>query len=99
VVVFDCSRFDFDGEDKTKLQRVQKFFAAVTAQVEFPNLAPAAARKLALAAARDSKLEISEDAIDLLVESWMPTHRASSTRLRSYLCTQTESTKLPLTTS
>ncbi len=68
VVVFDCSRFDFDGEDKTKLQRVQKFFAAVTAQVEFPNLAPAAARKLALAAARDSKLEISEDAIDLLVE-------------------------------
>jgi DNA polymerase-3 subunit delta len=68
VVVFDCSRYDFEGEDKTKLQRVQKFFAHIKAQVEFPNLSPMAARKLALTAARDSKVEITSDAIDLLVE-------------------------------
>ncbi len=68
VVVFDCSRYDFEGEDKTKIQRVQKFFASVKAQVEFPNLTPVAARKLAVSAARDSKVEMTGDAIDLLVE-------------------------------
>src|SRR6478672_2908483 len=29
VLVFDCSRYDFEGEDKPKLDRVRKFYAAV----------------------------------------------------------------------
>ncbi len=40
VLVIDCSRFDFEGEDKTKLERVQKFFAAVPAVVEFRAFSP-----------------------------------------------------------
>ncbi|MBC8165190.1 MAG: hypothetical protein H7Y20_04865, partial [Bryobacteraceae bacterium] len=33
VLVFDSSRFEFDGEDKAKIQRVQKFYSAIREQV------------------------------------------------------------------
>src|SRR5262245_3640962 len=34
VIVFDCSRYDLEGDDKAKAQRVQKFYLAAV-QVEF----------------------------------------------------------------
>jgi DNA polymerase-3 subunit delta len=68
VLVFECSRFDFEGEDKTKLARVQKFYAAIPQQIECQRFTAAAARKLALTQAKRTALQIGEDEIDLLVE-------------------------------
>jgi DNA polymerase III subunit delta len=67
VIVFDSSRYDFEGDDKTKAQRVQKFFAAAV-QVEFASFSREQARRLAQAAARERSLAISEGDLDLLVE-------------------------------
>jgi DNA polymerase-3 subunit delta len=68
VVVFDSSRYDFEGDDKARTQRVQKFFSGVKAQVEFPRLEPAAARRLAQSLARESGLRIGDAELDLLVD-------------------------------
>jgi DNA polymerase III subunit delta len=68
VLVFDCSRFSFDNDDKTKLQRVQKFYGAIRNVVEFPALDVAAARRLAGTTAKQSGLRIGEDELDLLVD-------------------------------
>ena len=35
VLVFDCSRWEFDGDDKAKIQRVEKFYSMVGSSVEF----------------------------------------------------------------
>ena len=68
VLVFDCSRLHFDGEDKTRLQRVQKFYGSIKAQVEFPHLDAFAARKLAVGLAKAARLQIGEAELDLLVD-------------------------------
>lgn len=68
VLVFECSRYDFEGDDKTKLARVQKFFAAIPAQIECQRFTAAAAKKLALTQAKRTGLQIGEDEIDLLIE-------------------------------
>lgn len=67
VIVFDCSRYDFEGDDKAKLQRVQKFYAAA-AQVEFAAFTREQARRLASTTAREQSLTIGEGDLDLLVE-------------------------------
>jgi DNA polymerase III subunit delta len=67
VMVFDSSRYDFEGDDKAKLQRVQKFYSAA-AQVEFAAFSREQARRLAHAAARERNLGIGEGELDLLVE-------------------------------
>ncbi len=69
VMVFQASRFDFDGEDKAKLDRVRKFYSAVPAVVEFPRFMPQAARQLAVDLARQAGLKIASDEIELLVEA------------------------------
>lgn len=68
VVVIDCSRYDFDGEDKAKLERVQKFFAAVPAVVEFRPYSPEAARALAQRRAKDLKLQLGLAELALLLD-------------------------------
>ena len=67
VVVFDCSRYELEGDDKAKVQRVQKFYGGLT-QVEFPRYTPQAARKLALDLAKRNELKIAPPEIELLVE-------------------------------
>ena len=47
VVVLESSRYGFEGEDKARIERVQKYFAAIPAQVEFRPFSPEAARSLA----------------------------------------------------
>jgi DNA polymerase-3 subunit delta len=69
AVVFDCSRYDFDGEDKAKVERVRKFYAAVRNQVEFPRFDSHAARQLATMLARESGLKIGKAELDLLVDA------------------------------
>jgi DNA polymerase III subunit delta len=67
VIVFDSRRFDFEGDDKARLQRVQKFYSAA-AQVEFANFTREQARRLAQATVRERKLKIADSELDLLIE-------------------------------
>ena len=70
VVVFECSRYDFDNnDDKPRLERLHKFFAAVKYVVEFKALTPEAARSLAQDAVQKAKLQIGISELGLLVES------------------------------
>lgn len=68
VLVIDCSRYDFDGEDKTKLERVQKFFAAIPAVVEFRSYTPEAARALAQKRAKELRLQLGLAELALLLD-------------------------------
>ncbi len=69
VVVFDSARFEFEGEDKAKAERVRKFFAAIPDCVEFPRLPVMEARRIAQEAARQRNLRIGAAEIGLLVEA------------------------------
>jgi DNA polymerase-3 subunit delta len=68
TIVIDCMRFGFDGDDKTKLERVQKYFAAVPAVVEFRPYSPDAARALAQRLAKELKLQLGLAELALLLE-------------------------------
>lgn len=69
VVVFDCARFEFDGEDRARLERVQKFYSAVPAQVEFRPFTPEASRALAQSLARAAELKLGLAELALLLEA------------------------------
>jgi DNA polymerase-3 subunit delta len=58
VLVFECSRYDFDGDDKPKLERVQKFYSAMPAVVEFRHFTPELSRALAQDLAKKHGLRI-----------------------------------------
>ena len=68
-LVFEASRFDFEGDDKRKVERVAKFYAAIPDAVELRRLDAHSARLEAgrLAAAAGARLDA--EALDLLVES------------------------------
>ncbi|HEU0118999.1 MAG TPA: DNA polymerase III subunit delta [Bryobacteraceae bacterium] len=69
TLVLQCSRFDFDGEDKAKLERVRKFYAPIKAVVEFPHPGPLEARSLAQRLSKQLGLTIGGEALDLLIEA------------------------------
>lgn len=70
VVVFECSRYDFDNsEDKPRLERLHKFYAAVKQVVEFKSLDAQAARSLAQDAVHKAKLQIGVSELGFLIES------------------------------
>ena len=69
VVVFDCSRFEFEGEDRSRIERVQKFYSGVPAQVEFRAFSPEAARALAQNLAREANLKLGLAELALLLEA------------------------------
>jgi DNA polymerase III subunit delta len=69
VVVFDAARYEFDGEDKTKLERVAKFYGAIREQVEFRPFTPESARRAAQDLARERGLRIGSSQLGLLVEA------------------------------
>jgi DNA polymerase-3 subunit delta len=69
VLVFDCARYDFDGDDKTRLQRVQKFYSAVPVHVEFQRLSASATRRIAQDLAKERGLKIGQAEIEQLVEA------------------------------
>jgi len=58
VLVFECSRYDFAGEDRAKLERVQRFYASVPAVVEFQQFKPEAIRFLAQQLAKQHRLRL-----------------------------------------
>ena len=69
TLVLQCSRYDFDNEDKAKLERVRKYYAPIKAVVEFPHPGPLEARILAQRLAKQLGLTIANNAIDLLIEA------------------------------
>lgn len=69
VVVFDSSRFDFEGDDKTRNERVMKFYGAVTQVVEFRSFDTESARVLAERLAQKAGLQIGGSELSLLVDS------------------------------
>ena len=59
VLVFECSRYDFAGDDKLKMERVEKFFAGVREVVEFRHFF-----------ARVKPLSGSDDGEELSSKAW-----------------------------
>jgi DNA polymerase-3 subunit delta len=69
VVVLESSRYGFDGEDKAKLERVQKHFAAIPVQVEFRPFSPEAVRSLAQALAKKVGLQLGLAELAMLLDA------------------------------
>ncbi len=69
VVVLESSRYGFEGEDKARLERIQKYFAAIPAQVEFRPFSPEAARSLAQALAKKVGLQLGLAELALLLDA------------------------------
>ena len=69
VLVFDAPRFDFEGDDKRKLDRVRKFYSAVRDVVEMRRADADEARAEAQSLAGRAGVSLDAEALDLLVES------------------------------
>lgn len=69
VVVFECSRYDFAGDDKPKLERVEKFYSAVPVSVEFRHLTPESSRYLAQELAKKQQLKIGGAELAVLLDA------------------------------
>jgi DNA polymerase-3 subunit delta len=69
VLVVDCNRYDFEGDDRTKIDRVLKFYAAIPNVVEFRPFTPDAAATLAETLAGKLGLQIRPAEIGLLVDA------------------------------
>ena len=69
VLVLDSSRYEFEGEDKARMARVEKFYEAVTAKVEFRPFSPEAARSLAQTLAKQTGLQLGLAELALLLDA------------------------------
>ncbi len=69
TVVFEAARFDFEGEDKRRQERVRKFYAAVADTVELRRFAGHEARAEAESLARTAGFRIEPGALEALVEA------------------------------
>jgi DNA polymerase III subunit delta len=69
VLLVEATRWDFEGEDKKKLERVRKFYSAIPDLVEFKRHSAEDARMEAQSLARKAGLRVEPSAMELLVES------------------------------
>jgi DNA polymerase-3 subunit delta len=69
VVVIEASRYGFDGDDKTRIERVQKYYAAIPSQVEFRPYTAESARSLAQQLAKEAGLMLGLAELALLLEA------------------------------
>ena len=69
VLVFDCARYDLEGEDKAKADRVRKFYSAVSQVVEFSRPDAGEAEAVAGELARRHGLKIGATELSMLVEA------------------------------
>lgn len=69
VVVFDAQRFSFDNDDKSKMERLRKFYAAIANVVEFTPYTPEEARKLAGDLAGKAGLKMNPALLETLVDA------------------------------
>ncbi len=69
VAVFDVSRYELEGEDKAKLERVREFYGGIPNVVEFPRFSVGEARKLAGELASERRLHLDREAVETLVDA------------------------------
>ena len=69
VLVFEAARWEFEGEEKKKLERVRKFYGAIPEAVELKPYTAEDARQEAQALVKRAGIQMEPSAIDLLVES------------------------------
>ncbi len=69
TLVVEAMRYDFEGDDKRKLERVRKFYGAIADTVELRRFSIQDARSEAEALARRTGLRIETPALELLVEA------------------------------
>ena len=69
ALVFEAIRFDFEGEDKRRQDRVLKFYSAIRDVVELRRYSNHDARQEAESLARRADLRIDSEILDLLVEA------------------------------
>jgi DNA polymerase-3 subunit delta len=71
VLVFECSRYDFVGDDKAKLERAEKFYSDIgaAATVEFRHFTPESSRHLAQELSRKAGLKLSGAELVALLEA------------------------------
>lgn len=69
VLVFEATRYDFQGDDKKKLDRVRKFYEAIPATVDFQRMSALQARQAAEKHARRVGLQIGAPELELLIEA------------------------------
>jgi DNA polymerase III subunit delta len=69
TLLFEATRFDFEGDDKRKLDRIRKFFSAVPDAVELKRHSPDEARQEAQAMLRRGGVSMEPAALEMLVES------------------------------
>jgi DNA polymerase-3 subunit delta len=69
VLLLEAVRFDFEGEEKKRLERVRKFYASIAETVELRRYPIDDARLEAQDLAKRAGLSIDRTALDLLVEA------------------------------
>ncbi len=69
VVLFESCRFEWEGEDKKKNERIQKFYSAVPDVVELRRYSLDEARGLLLDMARKAQLSLAPGAAETLAET------------------------------
>jgi DNA polymerase-3 subunit delta len=69
TLVFEASKYEFEGDDKRKQERVRKFYSAIADVVELQKFSSHEARQEAEALARKAGFRIDDAALDLLVEA------------------------------
>ncbi len=69
VLVLDAARYEFEGEDKAKLERVQHFYGSIKAVVEFSRYAIGEARHLAQELSAKAGLAMDHDAVEWMVDA------------------------------
>jgi DNA polymerase-3 subunit delta len=69
VLVFDSSRYEFEGEDKARNERVRKFYGAIPTVVEFRKPDEQEARMFAQERAQAAGLRLGPAEMALLVEA------------------------------
>lgn len=68
VLVFECSRYDFMGDDRARLERVQRFYSDLPS-VEFRHFTPESSRFLAQQLAKQNGLRLAGPELALLLDA------------------------------
>ncbi len=69
TLVFEATRWDFEGDDKAKSERARKFFGVIPDVVEFRRFSPDEARQELAALARASGVKLEPAAAEALVDA------------------------------
>lgn len=69
VLIFDARRYEFDGDDKAKMERLRKFYGAIQAVVEFPHPSAEESAALAKQFCAEFAVSLGKPEFDLLIDA------------------------------